>query len=533
MSNKISQASLTFGAAFAVHELNLSTGTGARAISGIHRHLGLTSDELPGQEGSFGEYEGLEPGIYEIGFWLETQEREPNSRDILYVYNKRSSPILIGDTIAAMGNLTGLYEKLQHTTIEIEVPYGYLALILVDETSKAGTTIAHIESLKRTADLPYPVPIVYSNEPTNAIGSTGYNHPYAWANTGTGAKAASTLDEFMGWSDPVIRQGIQGLIPTVGSIISFNVLPGLYKIVLELVSSESNVERDGFFIWNGSELSLGGRRILADKPLTSTRFTSGIKSIEKVVYSGKINLAFIPFDTESTTGTTEIRIHRIERIGSASMNSYPAHTEIIDTPFMMAVTALNSFRNANNIITNQPIPEALPYTLDSWNEYFWKGYNWYWHHISPSGEDSSLLNQEAHNFSLLQALNEFEFQEEFAKIIGEAGLITLKVFNYNLNAGNSTNLSQEQYAFQVILGLYKLAAKIGQFNNTENALLSNHIPQAFSLMRDYLSQLNSMNALPGVIRVFELMRDDAYIPLAFSDNYNLIESLWIESLGLD
>lgn len=542
--NIVANASLTYGAALAMHELNLSTGSGDRAISGIHRHFGITEAELPGVEGSFAEYTDLEPGIYEIGVWLESQERAAGSRDVLSAWNQKEV-VAIADTTSIVGTDTGgLYEPAPYTTVEVEVPYGYLALALIDESSSTGTTIAHVTKLQRVRDLPYPVPIVYSNEPSAVFGSGGYNEPYGYANTGTGDRAASSLDDFMGFPDPVIEQGAQDdqgfLVPTEGSIVLYSgLIPGNYKIVWELVSSDSEPTRDGFFIWNGTELMVGGRRSLCTTQVTSTRFSSGRITSEIPVIGA---LAFIPVDTETTTGTTEVRIHRIERIGDLpGIMMYPAHIQILPDPMNLALTALNSYRHSQlNKPNQQQIPTPLPYVLESWQEYWQRGYNWYWHHLSPDGVDDSSLNQEKQNFEIDLALNNDGFKQRFTWAVGDIGLKTLAVFNYPITvaspvAGQTTY--EEMWAFHLIRGLYRLASEIGLRNNIEQILLTNQIPEAHTLLEQYLIELGnfSSNSIGLMAGVFLKMREQNYLPQIFLENQNLEElyQLWIDSWGLD
>ncbi|EAW33354.1 hypothetical protein [Lyngbya sp. PCC 8106] len=540
MSNKISQASLTFGAAFAVHELNLSTGTGARAISGIHKYLGLTEVELPGQEGSFGEYKNLQPGVYKIGVWLESQEREAESKDVLFAWNQRDI-IAIADTKFIMGKDTGFYETIPLMIAEVEVPYGSLAIILVDETSKTGTTIAHVTELSRIKDLPYPVPIVYDNQQYEIFGSGGYNQPYGYANTGSGSRAASSLDEFMGFSDPIIQQGVEGLIPTEGSIISYSVTPGQYKIIWELISSDNNLTNDGFFIWNGNELLLGGKRELCTYQVSSTRFSSGKLTSEIPVSK---NLYFIPFDTKTKTGTTEIRIHRIERIGNLSgISIFPAHISIIENPLKMATKALNSYRHEQMKFPNsQEIITPQTYSLESWNLEWQQGYNWYWHHINPDGQDDSILNQEKQNFDIGIALANEKFKNAFCQTIGTTGLETLAIFNYSAEfdetaaqfAGES---DEDLWAYYLLKGLYSLAAEIGKRNNIEENILTTIIPEAHNILSKYLEEIQKSGPYSMEMLANFLLRikDENYLP-PFFENPEMSQQLydlWVDSWGLD
>ncbi|MCT7977632.1 hypothetical protein [Laspinema olomoucense] len=539
-SNIIAKADFTFGAALAVHELNLSTGSGARAISGIHRHFGISSSELPGTEGSFAEYSDLQPGIYQVNVWLESQERSAGSRDVLYAFNQ-ADVVEITDTTPLIGqNTGGLYETAPAITEVVEVPYGELSIILVNDSTTTGTTIAHVTELQRIGDLPYPVPIVYSNQPDNFIGSAGYNEPYGWANTGTGDRAASTLNSFLGFSDPVIQQGAQDaegwLIPTNGSLIQYNVVPGVYRIIWELISSESEPTRDGFFIWNGSELSVGGRRSLCTNQVTTTRFSSGRITTELSVFGP---LAFIAVDTETTSGTTEIRIHRLEKIGEITgMIIFPAHYQLLSHPLNLATTALNSYRHSELNLTNtQTLPQPEPYLLESWEQWWWPGYNWRWHHMNPDGQDDSTLNQEMQDFSFPTAWNNSEFKTEFLTLASDAGLKTLAIFNYTPTPALSSNSTDEFLAFQVIRGLYRLAGVIGEQNNINpSPILDQLIPTANAGLTQFFSEIvaNNPASIAAIAHVFTRM-SQGYLPPVFLDsvNYTELYQRWTQSWGLD
>ena len=540
MENKIASANITYGAAFAVHELNLSTGTGARAISGIHKNLGLTEEELPGQEGSFAECKNLQPGVYKIGVWLESQEREPESKDILFAWNQRDI-IAIADTKFIIGKNTGFYETIPLMTAEVEVPYGYLAIILVDETSKTRTTIAHVKELSRIKDLPYPVPIVYDNQNHEIFGSGGYNEPYGYANSGTGSRAASSLDKFIGFSDPIIQQGVEGLIPTEGSIIAYSVTPGQYKITWELISSDNNLTNDGFFIWNGNELLLGGKRELCTYQVTSTRFSSGKVTTEIPVSK---NLCFIAFDTETKTGTTEIRIHRIERIGNLSgISIFPAHVSILKNPLSMATKAINSYRhNQMGFPNSQDIPVPQTYSLESWNLEWQQGYNWYWHHINLDGQDDSTLNQEKQNFDMRIALANEEFKNVFCQAIGTAGLEALAIFNYATEFDESAARfagegDEDLWAYYLVKALYTLAAEIGKRNNIEENILTVIIPGAHNILSKYLEevQISGQYSMQMLVNFLLRIKDENYLPPFFQspEMSQQLYDLWVDSWGLD
>ncbi|MCT7971201.1 hypothetical protein [Laspinema olomoucense] len=539
-SNIVAKADFTFGAAFSVHELNLSTGSGARAISGIHRHFGLTAAELSGTEGSFAEYKNLEPGIYQVNVWLESQERNVGSRDVLYALNQ-SDVVQIADTTSLIGQNSGtLYETTPPFTEVVEVPYGELAIVLVNESTSTGTTIAHVTELQRIGDLPYPVPILYSNQPDNFLGSAGYNEPYGWANTGTGDRAASSLNSFMGFSDPVVQQGAQDaegwLLPTNGSVIQYNVAPGVYKIVWELVSSDSELTRDGFFIWNGTELKVGGRRSLCTTQVTSTRFSSG-RITSEISVTG--TLAFIPVDTETTTGTTEFRLHRLEKIGDIEgMVIFPAHYRLMSHPLNLATTALNSYRHSELNLTNtQTIPQPEPYLLESWGQWWWPGYNWRWHHMNPDGQDDSTLNEERQDFSWPTAWNNSEFKTEFLNLASDAGLKTLAIFNYSPTPGSSSNSTDEFLAFQVIRGLYRLAGVVGEQNNINpSPILDQLIPTANAGLTQFFTEIvtNNPATIAAIAHVFSRM-SEGYLPPVFLDstNYTELYQRWTQSWGLD
>ena len=60
---------------------------------------------------------------------------------------------------------------------------------------------------------------------------------------------------------------------------------------------------------------------------------------------------------------------------------FPAHKTVIRMPLDMASKALIAYKNQEK------------YTLDNWNNDWQIPYNWYWHQMDYTGQDSNLLSE--------------------------------------------------------------------------------------------------------------------------------------------
>jgi hypothetical protein len=250
-------------------------------------------------------------------------------------------------------------------------------------------------------------------------------------------------------------------------------------------------------------------------------------------------LAFIPVDTETTTGTTEFRLHRLEKIGDiAGMLIFPAHYRLMSHPLNLATTALNSYRHSELNLTNtQTIPQPEPYLLESWGQWWWPGYNWRWHHMNPDGEDSGALSEEMQDFSWPTAWNNSEFKTEFLNLASDAGLKTLAIFNYSPIPSWSSDATDEFLAFQIIRGLYRLAGVVGEQNNIQpTPILDQLIPTANAGLTQFFTEImtNNPTRIASIAHVFSRM-SQGYLPPVFLDstNYTELYQRWVQSFGLD
>lgn len=286
-------------------EFMVGTGTGDRAVSTIGKNLMGDRNYLKpyGTEGSYLKLTDLENGVYEFDVSLYTKDNTNN--DTLYVWNGKNL-ILVADKD----------NGIIHTTVD--VIYGELAFIGVDVTTKTGTTDFTITNLQRTGDLSYPAPIPITLTPDNFLGDVDFYEKQTRINSGTGDRAISTLSTELGID--LTTLGTEGSYGTWNNLEN-----GIYEITYYLYTSENDENHDKIYYYDGSNLNLFADRSSATTQLSLRRWISESTTQQVEVTEGE--LTFITLDTVDKSGTLQLRINKIEKVGNLSDNDTDNNTD--------------------------------------------------------------------------------------------------------------------------------------------------------------------------------------------------------------
>ena len=295
--------------------LNLSTGSGDRAVSSLGTWL--TGDKYSfidyGTEGSGARWTGIDNGVYEIEWELLTKDQA--NRDNLTVWNQRETTIL-SDNSTATGCVTlssGRCSTAQFTSgrqrSTVEVMYNQMALLGLDVGDKRGTSEVKVHSISRIAELAYDAPEVITLAVDNVLGDIRFKEGYTAITTGSKDRALSTVADWVG-------QDLTGL-GTEGSGAAWTGLEsGRYEVTWQVYASEDDAERDAFYLWDGNGLSEFTTRQVATNQRSATRWDSEWVTTTIDIYGD--TLGFIGLDTIDKSGTSELRISLLERVGDAA-----------------------------------------------------------------------------------------------------------------------------------------------------------------------------------------------------------------------
>lgn len=302
----------SLGAVTAGDTLSLSTGTGDRAISSLGTWLTGDTNSLIGYgtEGSGARWTGIDNGVYEIEWELLTKDKV--NTDNFTVWNQRETTIL-GDNSTATGCVTlssGRCSTAQFTTgrqrSTVDVMYNQLALLGLDAGDKRGTSEVKVYSISRIAELAYDAPQVITLAADNVLGDIRFREGYTAITTGSKDRALSTVADWVG-------QDLAGL-GTEGSGAAWTGLEsGRYEVTWQVYASEDDADRDAFYLWDGSGLSEFTTRAIATNQRSATRWDSEWVTTTVDIYGD--TLGFMGLDTVDKSGTSELRISLLERVG--------------------------------------------------------------------------------------------------------------------------------------------------------------------------------------------------------------------------
>lgn len=291
--------------------LNLSTGSRDRAVSSLGKWLVDDTKYLSnyGTEGSGVRWSGLELGTYQVTWEMTSRDKK---NDAFYFWNQKELGLLGNRSVASKCVIlsSGKCSTSQFTsglvTSTFDVMYGDLALLALDTADKRGTSNIKIHDLQRTGDLTYKAPVVMDLGTDNYLGDVRFRDGYTAITTGGKDRAASSLSKWLGL--PVNNLG------TEGSGAVWDLAPGEYEITWQVYTGENDFNNDVFYWWDGFELKEFTSRAIANNQRSKTRWDSQQTTTKITVKNG--TLGFLALDTVDKSGTSELRINRIEMVKS-------------------------------------------------------------------------------------------------------------------------------------------------------------------------------------------------------------------------
>ena len=291
--------------------LNLSTGSRDRAASSLGKWLVNDTGYLSsyGTEGSGVKWSNLEFGTYQLTWEMNSRDSQ---NDAFYFWNQKELGLLGYRTIASQCVIlsSGNCSKSQQTsgliTSTFDVMYGDLALLAMDTVDKRGTSDIKIHDLQRIGDLAYKAPVVMDLNTNNYLGDVRFKDNYTSITTGGKDRAISSLSKWL--ELPIDNLG------TEGSGAIWDLEPGEYEITWQVYTGENDFNNDVFYWWNGSEVQELATRAIATNQRSKTRWDSVQNTTKLTITNGK--LGFLALDTDDKSGTSELRISRIEKVES-------------------------------------------------------------------------------------------------------------------------------------------------------------------------------------------------------------------------
>ena len=316
--------------------LSLNTGTGDRAVSSLGTWL--TGDKYSftdyGKEGSGALWEGLANGVYEIEWEITTKDQA--QADNLTFWNKRTAGILGDNSLStecvllASGKCSTAQFTSDRQTSTVEVMYNQLALLGLDAVDTKGTSDIKIHGINQVGELSYDAPEVISLAASSVLGDVRLKESYTAVTTGSKDRALSTVSDWIG-------QDLEGLGTEGSGALWEGLDPGRYELTWQVYASENDFGNDAFYVWNGEDLSEFTTRAIATNQRSKTRWDSEWMTSTIDIYGD--TLGFLGLDTVDKSGTSELRISLLERIGDAGPRT---QSEPVKTPEPSAVVALSA-----------------------------------------------------------------------------------------------------------------------------------------------------------------------------------------------
>ncbi|MCT7971142.1 hypothetical protein [Laspinema olomoucense] len=286
------------------NQFTLFTGNNNRNLKTLSE---ITPDEeilsYFGTEGSGVKLKGLVPGVYSVDCSMYSRDSEND--DGLFVWNGKRI-VKIGSKKGGTQESTSIWKKNWSTTVE--VLYDFLCFIALDDVTLTGNTNFTISNLQYITELPYLVPEPISLIPTITLGDVKIEESVTRITNSTGSRAISTLSQALtGDRNQLTEYGTEGSFG-----LWQNLLPGIYEIKLQISTAELDGNKDAVYAWVDRNLLLFAHPQQANRPLSPTRKISPMLTTQLRVETPE--MGFIAVDTVDKTGTTELLIHRIERI---------------------------------------------------------------------------------------------------------------------------------------------------------------------------------------------------------------------------
>ncbi|NER37716.1 MAG: hypothetical protein F6J93_27775 [Oscillatoria sp. SIO1A7] len=514
------------GSGMTLHGTRISSGSGDKSIKSLLKGLPLMSEDMPGAtEGSYAQYQSLEPGVYRVSYELRTQGGE---EDRAICWN--------GEELQVVATVKNSATKNFHPdaagTVEVEVKYGVLIIGVVDTGDKRGETQLDILKIEKLQDLSVsPVSVGLQSDVKTMVGSVKLptdKKPYLEISCGSKDVPSQVLDTHMQWDSLLQERG------TEGSLCTFNVPKGNCEILWQFVSSDKN-QNDRFYVWNGAELLDADGYDDADMVrLTRSARISKLRKFEFESDGGQI--ALVVLDTQNKSGSSYVRVHHVacypnseKQAGSQPAVKYPAHTAIAETPMEWASYMYRAYQKH----------AGYDYSLDAWQKHFDFGYNWYWHQMGPedptgTGDGDNRLAMESKNFKLSEALQEESFKAQFFEEIG----LQLAELVSDQNPDQLNQLpdmsAEELRSLQInnilmaVETCYRGVSEVGLYNNIDDVILDEVVPNFGEELHTYLERIASS---PGWEEVLQELQSGK---VEFGEKLlDRIQTYWQDSWGID
>ena len=312
----------SLGAVTSTDYLSLSTGSGDRAISSLGSWL--TGDKYSlvdyGTEGSGARWTGLDNGVYEIEWEIHTKDKAHS--DNLSFWNRREARVLADNSIKDCVLLaSGHCSTAQFTTgrqrSTVDVMYNELALLGLDAGDKKGTSEIKVHGIHKISELAYEAPQVITLAASDVLGDIRFKESYTAITTGSKDRAVSTVSKW-------IEQDLSTLGTEGSGAMWTDLQPGRYELTWHVYASEDDAERDAFYLWDGEGLQEFARRALATNQRSATRWDSEWVTTTVDIYGSE--LGFIGLDTVDKSGTSELRVSLLERVGAVGPRQVSTET---------------------------------------------------------------------------------------------------------------------------------------------------------------------------------------------------------------
>lgn len=185
--------------------------------------------------------------------------------------------------------------------------YGWLAFISLEKVKGDGEQQFIIKNLTKTDEITYQVPEILNLIPTVSQGAVKPYDDYLRISNGTGSLPVD--------ANFPLTLPADILNPIEASFAEFNCESGEYEVKFQISTTESIAENDTIYWYDGLGFTKLADRAIANignDELDPTRWVSGVITATLDVTAPK--LGFLVVDTESKSGTTEIRILDLKKI---------------------------------------------------------------------------------------------------------------------------------------------------------------------------------------------------------------------------
>ena len=290
---------------------SIGTGGGDRAMSTLS--LELTGDKNAldlGTEGSLALWE-VENGTYEVTYKLYSSE-DNSDRDTIYYWEDGVMEVWKERSMATQTSATRY--QTDWMTSQVNVTDGQLMFMAVDEVDKTGTTQLRIRGIEKIASTEPEIQIInFDTIPEDGMGAIDGST----LSTGDGAVSASTLT-----SDFFHNTANISLYGTEGTAALWVTEPGVNQITWSVATTENDLNKDQFLLWDGEKLSKLGDRSIATIYNEESGFYES-ELITSTVETVSDEWGILALDTGDNNGDSLITIHELNWLSDGEVQQLP------------------------------------------------------------------------------------------------------------------------------------------------------------------------------------------------------------------